>query len=175
MGSQRDRHLISFRKSLTVTLGFYGTTVCYLMFNVPKLALLFLAKEDVFMILYEEVCRYWFLEIYQQFIQVHEEEVEVVHTFDPASQLVEDYYYPHPAKNNAKTRLKLLVFQCGSNHEASFSYVCHSTRCLFAVACSLKLKNCDCLYHYVNFSLIVVNTLYVLAGCMEGKQYGSSC
>lgn len=95
-----------------------------------------------------------------------------MHTFNPASQSVEDYFYPRPGKNNAKTTLKLLVLKCDDTREASV--LCHDTISLLVVSCSLTLKNCDCLYHCVNFSPIVVNTLYISAGCMEGKQCGSS-
>ena len=46
-----------------------------------------------------------------QHIQVDEGGVELVYTFDPASQVVDDYRYPRPGKQNAKSTLKLLTLK----------------------------------------------------------------
>lgn len=55
---------------------------------------------------------------------MNERELEVVHTFNPATQSVEDYSYPRPGKVNAKTALKLLELQfCSDKKKASLCRV----------------------------------------------------
>ncbi len=44
-------------------------------------------------------------------MKVNEEGVEIVHSFNPVSQTVEDYCYPRPGGKNAKSVLKLLVLK----------------------------------------------------------------
>ncbi len=53
---------------------------------------------------------------------MNEEAVEVVHTFNPSSQSVEDYSYPRPGKHNAKSELKLLVLKFSEGQQASLGY-----------------------------------------------------
>lgn len=52
-------------------------------------------------------------------IQVNEEEVEIVHTFNPASESVEEFLYPRPGNSNATSVLKLLVLRFSESREAS--------------------------------------------------------
>lgn len=47
--------------------------------------------------------------LYVVLLQVHNEEVEQVHTFNPVSQSVEQHFYPRPGKNNARSLPKMLV------------------------------------------------------------------
>lgn len=54
-------------------------------------------------------------------LQVNEEGVEVIHTFNPVSQSIEDYFYPRPGKMNAKSVLKLLVMKFDDSLQVSFS------------------------------------------------------
>ena len=43
-------------------------------------------------------------------LQVDETDVEVVHTFNPSTQTVDDYKYPRPGSKNAPSKLRLLEF-----------------------------------------------------------------
>lgn len=52
---------------------------------------------------------------------MNEEGVEVIHTFNPVSQSIEDYFYPRPGKMNAKSVLKLLVMKFDDSLQVSFS------------------------------------------------------
>lgn len=52
-------------------------------------------------------------------IQVDTEAVEIVHTFNPTCQSVEDHSYPRPGKKNANSVLKLLVLKFSENQQAS--------------------------------------------------------
>lgn len=53
-------------------------------------------------------------------MQVNEEDVEVLHTFNPVTQTVEDYMYPRPGKTNAKSVLKLLMLKYGTEEKVCF-------------------------------------------------------
>lgn len=47
----------------------------------------------------------------------------MVHTFNPVSQNVEDFFYPQPGRKNAKSDLKLLSFTFSENQQVNaFSY-----------------------------------------------------
>ena len=63
--------------------------------------------------------------------QVDETDVETVHTFNPSSQKIEEYFYPKAGTKNALSSLKLLEFSFSENGDVSCLFLEH-------LHCSLK-------------------------------------
>lgn len=52
-------------------------------------------------------------------LQVNEKDVEIVHTFNPSSQEIDEYCYPKPGRKNASSTLKLIEFRYSENGDVS--------------------------------------------------------
>ena len=74
-----------------------------------------------------------------------ETDVEVVHTFNPSTQTVEDYKYPRPGSKNAPSKLRLLQFTIDEDRKVS-SFVTRTPSHALLFAICRQIYTCTVYY-----------------------------